>query len=214
MSAERSFAVIPAAGKSTRMGRPKLALPLGGCTVLQRVLAAVREGGVRETVVVLGPHVAELAPLAEAAGAYALLLPEETPDMRATVERGLRWLEERFCPAPEERWLLLPADHPTLDPDLVRRLLAARAAGRSLVIPTFQGKRGHPAVIAWRHVAGIRALPPGEGLNRYFRQHEGETLEVPVESADVLCDLDTPEDYERLRQRWEGLPLGSVRASG
>jgi molybdenum cofactor cytidylyltransferase len=203
MSADRTFAVIPAAGKSTRMGKPKLALPLGGRSVLERVVEAVRGGGVGETVVVLGPHVRELTPLAEAGGAHALLLSEETPDMRATVEHGLRWLEEHFQPTPEDRWLLLPADHPTLDADLVRLLLAAPAACRSLVIPTFAGRRGHPAVIGWGHVARIRALPQGEGLNVYFRRHGADTLEVPVECADVLCDLDTPEDYERLRRRWE-----------
>src|SRR5262249_26069528 len=38
------------------------------------------------------------------------------------------------------------------------------------------------------------------GLNVYLRQHAAETLELPVDSADVLCDLDTPEDYERLRR--------------
>jgi molybdenum cofactor cytidylyltransferase len=198
--APRCFAVLPAAGKSTRMGRPKLALPLGERSVLERVVDAVRRGGVEAVVVVIGPHVPELVPLAEAAGAHALLLPEETAEMRATVEHGLRWLEDHFCPSPADRWLLLPADHPTLDAELVRRLLEARAsaAGRSIVIPTFAGRRGHPAVIDWKHVAGIRALPSGQGLNRYLRQQEGETLEVPVESAAVLCDLDTPEDYERL----------------
>jgi molybdenum cofactor cytidylyltransferase len=206
MSAERTFAVIPAAGQSARMGRPKLSLPLGGRSVLERVVEAVRRGGVEATVVVIGPHVPELVPLAEAAGAVPVLLPEQTPDMRATVEYGLRWLEERFRPAPADLWLLLPADHPTLDGALVRRLLEARANTpyHSLVIPTFEGRRGHPAVIDWRHVAGIRALPQGEGLNRYFRRHAGQTLEVPVESADVLCDLDTPEEYEQLRRRWEG----------
>src|SRR5262245_52670427 len=144
----RSFAVIPAAGQSTRMGRPKLSLPPGGRTVLERVVAAVRQGGVGATVVVIGPHVPELVPLAEAAGATPLLLAEQTPDMRATVEHGLRWLEERFRPAPEERWLLLPADHPTLDAALVRQLLEARSSRTdcSLVIPTFAGRRGHPAV--------------------------------------------------------------------
>jgi CTP:molybdopterin cytidylyltransferase MocA len=187
------------------MGRPKLALPLGGRSVLERVALAVRLAGVEAVVVVVGPHVPELVPLAEAAGAHALLLSEETADMRATVEHGLRWLEEHIHPAPEDRWLLLPADHPTLDAELVRRLLEARtqAAGRSIVIPTFAGQRGHPAVIDWKHVAGIRALPPGLGLNRYFRQQSEETLEVPVESAEVLCDLDTPEDYERLLRQWQ-----------
>src|SRR5205807_6089865 len=109
-----TFAVIPAAGKSTRMGRPKLALPLGGLTVLERVLGALRRGGVEHPVVVVGPHVRELAPLAQGAGAHVCCLAGETADMRATVEQGLRWLEERFRPRPGDDWLLVPADHPAL----------------------------------------------------------------------------------------------------
>jgi molybdenum cofactor cytidylyltransferase len=199
----RTFGLIPAAGKSVRMGTPKLALPLGGRSVLQRVLAAVRAGGVAETLVVLGPHVAELAPQARAEGAHVLVLPEATPDMRATVEHGLRWLEEHCRPAAEDGWLLLPADHPALDPTVVPRLLEARAAtARSIVLPTCGGKRGHPALIDWRHAAAVRGLPPGQGLNVYFRQQKEQTLEVAVESADVLCDLDTPEDYARLQETW------------
>jgi len=203
-TAQRTFGLIPAAGKSVRMGRPKLALSLGGRTVLERVLAAVRAGGVDETLVVIGPHVAELEPLARREGAHVLALAEETADMRATVERGLKWLEERFAPAADDRWLLLPADHPALDAAVVRRLLAARAnSERSIVLPTFEGKRGHPALIDWLHVAALGALPPGEGLNVYFRQQKEQSLEVPVASGDVLLDLDTPEDYARLQAVWQ-----------
>jgi molybdenum cofactor cytidylyltransferase len=205
-----TFAVIPAAGKSLRMGRPKLALPLGDRTVLERVVASLREAGVEHVLVVIGPHVPELAPLAARAGAHVLQLAEETPDMRATVEAGLRWLEERFRPRPDDRWLLVPADHPTLDPSLVRVLLAerVRAPDKSIVVPVHDGRRGHPTLIDWKHVGGMRSLPAGQGLNVYLRQHAAETREVPVDSADVLCDLDTPEDYERLRQ---GFAEGTFR---
>lgn len=197
-----TLAVIPAAGKSVRMGRPKLALPLGDSTVLERVVASLREGGAEHVLVVVGPHVPQLLPLAGRAGAHVLHLPAETPDMRATVEAGLRWLEERFRPRPDDRWLLVPADHPTLDPSLVRLLLRLRAErpDKSIIVPTHDGRRGHPTLIDWRHVAGVRALAAGCGLNAYLRQHAAETLEVPVDSASVLCDLDTPEDYERLRR--------------
>jgi molybdenum cofactor cytidylyltransferase len=200
-----SFAVLPAAGKSIRMGRPKLALPLGESTVLERVVASLRHAGVDHIVVVIGPHVPQLAPLAERVGAHVLQLPEETPEMRATVEAGLRWLEDRFHPRPDDFWLLVPADHPTLDPYLVRMLLwePVETRGASIVVPTHGGRRGHPTLIAWKHVAGMRALPAGEGLNLYLRRHGTETREMLVDSADVLCDLDTPEDYERLRHAFE-----------
>jgi molybdenum cofactor cytidylyltransferase len=201
-----TFALLPAAGKSTRMGRPKLALPLGGRTVLEHAVAALRQAGIEHVLVVVGPHVPELIPLAEAAGADVCRLAAETPDMRATVEHGLRWLEERFHPGPDDAWLLSPADHPALDATVVRCLTQARAAHpeRSIFVPVFEGRRGHPTLIGWKHVAGIRAHPAGQGLNTYLRGHTAETLEVPVASAEVLCDLDTPEDYERLLRRWHG----------
>jgi molybdenum cofactor cytidylyltransferase len=197
-----TFAVIPACGRSTRMGRPKLSLEIGGRTVLEHVLHALRLGGVDSILVVVGPHVPELALIAEAHGVDVCRLPEETADMRATVEAGLTWLEQRFQPRPQDDWLLVPGDHPTLDPEVVRRLRQARQHHPSctVFVPTFQGRRGHPTLIGWRHVAGIRAHPPGQGLNTYLRLQGQEVLELTVASAAVLADLDTPEDYERLRE--------------
>jgi CTP:molybdopterin cytidylyltransferase MocA len=74
------------------------------------------------------------------------------------------------------------------------------------VVPVFGGRRGHPTVIRWRHAAGIRGLPPGEGVNAYLRRHAAETLELSVTDPGVLCDLDTPDDYDRLSR---GVDLGS-----
>jgi molybdenum cofactor cytidylyltransferase len=198
------MALIPAGGKSVRMGRPKLLLPLGERMVLEHVVAALRRAEVEHVLVVAAAHLPPIVTVAEKAGAHVLPLAGETPDMRATVEQGLRWLEERLRPRPEDGWLLVPADHPTLDPAVVRHLLEAHAANpdRSIFLPTFQGRRGHPALIAWKHVEGIRSLSPGQGLNVYLREQAAQTVEVPVSSADVLCDLDTPEDYERLLRRF------------
>lgn len=197
----RTFALIPAAGKSTRMGRPKLSLPLGERTVLGHVIAALRRANIDHVLVVIGPHVPELVPIVEAADAEYLLLKEETPDMRATVEAGLRHIEERYSPQPGDAMLLVPGDHPRLNSGVVSLLLEARAGNpkKSIFIPTHQGKRGHPALIDWQHMAGIGSLPPTEGLNRYFRCHDAGTLEVPTDAAEVLVDLDTPDDYDLLR---------------
>ena len=198
-----TFGLIPAAGRSRRMGRPKLALPLAGRSVLEHVVGTLKQAGVGPVLVVLGPPgEIDLAPLAASAGAHTLVLPEPTADMRATVEHGLRWLEERFRPSPEDDWLLVPADHPTLDAAVVGALRRALAAdpGKSIAVPTWLERRGHPALLTWKHVAGIRAHPAGEGLNTYLRRCVAETVEVPA-TPEVLEDLDTPEDYERLLRR-------------
>jgi molybdenum cofactor cytidylyltransferase len=194
-------AVVAAAGASTRMGRPKLALPVGGRPIIERVVTALRDGGANPVVVVVGPHDPTLAPLARAAGAEVCDLAAVTPDMRTTVEHGLFWLEEQYRPRPDDAWLLAPADFPLLDAAVVRQLCEAfrQNPTMSIVIPTHEGRRGHPALIAWRHAVGIRALSAGVGIDAYLRDHVSETHELPVAQAGVVADLDTPEDYERMQ---------------
>jgi molybdenum cofactor cytidylyltransferase len=129
------------------------------------------------------------------------LLDRETADMRATIEAGLDWLEAHWHPTADDCWLLVPADHPRLDPDIIHRLIeASREDPRfSIWVPTYHGKRGHPTLARWAHVPRIRAHRSDQGLNAYFRERAAETREVPVTSAAILEDLDTPEDYQRLR---------------
>jgi molybdenum cofactor cytidylyltransferase len=205
-----TFAVVPAAGHSTRMGRPKLSLPLGDRTVIEHVIVALRTGGVEHVLVVVGPHVPDLEPLATAAGADVLTLAEPTPDMRSTVEQGLRWIEERFHAGPNDPWLLVPADHPVLDPELVRRVVAAGTPERPIVVPAHAGRRGHPTRFAWRHATAVRELPPDQGINALLRACAHEVFELPVTDPTVLCDLDTPDDYARLAAGGFHHPLTNV----
>jgi molybdenum cofactor cytidylyltransferase len=193
------FAIVPACGHSTRMGRPKLALPLGGRTVLDRVVATLREGGAEGVLVVVGPHVPELVPLASGAGAAVLALDTETADMRATVERGIGWIEEHHHPSDDDWWLLVPGDHPAFTSTVLRQLLAARSTAHSIIVPTHGGRRGHPVLLRWLHAAGIRTHPAGSGINSYLRTQAKETLELPVGDPGILSDMDTMADYERLR---------------
>lgn len=198
------FAVLPAGGKSKRMGRPKLSLPLGRRAVLEHVLSALRQARVEHILVVIGPHGAELGSLAKSAGAHVCTLATPCSGMRGAIENGLRWLEERLQPRPEDGWLFVPGDQPAMDPSIVPQLEAAYAAQPqfSIVIPTHKGRRGQPTLFSWKMVAALRAHPAELKLRSFVRQHATETLEVPVDSASVLWDMDTPEDYEWMRQNW------------
>ena len=195
------YALLPAAGQSSRMGRPKLSLPLGNRTVIERVVATIREAGVERILVVVGPCMSELAALASSAGAQVLELAHATPDMRSTIEHGLNWIETSWQPTQRDEFLLVPADHPAMDVQVVRDLLNAPIA--PIRIPTVHGKRGHPTLISWRHVPGIRSIRAGQGLNFYLRQHADSVGEVPVSYETALLDLDTREDYERMQRLFE-----------
>lgn len=192
------FALLPAAGHSTRMGRPKLSLPLGDSTVIEQVIATLRSAGIDRILTVIGPHVSELVSLSTRAGAEALLLANPTQDMRTTIELGLQWIEANWQPSANDAFMLVPADHPVLDQAVIRKLVETESSA-TIRIPTFDAKRGHPTFIGWKHVAGIRALPPDVGLNAYLRAHPDAVREVPVDSETVLLDMDTPDDYERIQ---------------
>ena len=107
----------PAGGleKASRMGRSKLALPVGSSTVLERLVGTLlRRCEIRNILVVPAPEEEHLAALALRAGAKAVRLPKPTNEMRATVAFGLRWLLERGEAVENDSWLLIPADHPAL----------------------------------------------------------------------------------------------------
>jgi molybdenum cofactor cytidylyltransferase len=195
-------AIVPAAGFSRRMGRPKLSLPWAGRSILEHVVATLRASGVARVLVVVGPHVPELIPLARLAGADVHTLTEPTADMRATIERGFDWIEANLPVAPSA-WLLAPADHPLVEPRVVQQLMVSfrEQPAFSIFLPTYRGQRGHPVLLAWRHVTGIRRWKHDEGINSYIRHCAAECCEVPVISENVLSDLDTPEDYQRLLSR-------------
>jgi CTP:molybdopterin cytidylyltransferase MocA len=196
----RTFALIPAAGKSRRMGRPKLQLVWRGKTILEHAVTALIDGGVTSVLVVMAPGDTEQRVLAEKACAEVLELAQPTAEMRDTIERGLEWIEQKYQPSADDGWLLLPADHPGVDKQVVQAILAARAANPhwSILVPAFENRNGHPVWIGWPHVAGIRRMPAGEGVNIYIRQHMSETFLLPLATPAVLLDLDTPEQFSAL----------------
>jgi molybdenum cofactor cytidylyltransferase len=71
------------------------------------------------------------------------------------------------------------------------------------VIPTWNGKRGHPIILATRYRQDVLALGPDQGLNLVTRGHPDDTLELPMSDDDILRDMDYQEEYEAELQRWQ-----------
>jgi molybdenum cofactor cytidylyltransferase len=190
-------AVVPAAGRSERMGRPKLILPLGGETVIARLIRALREGGA-ETIVVVAPPADiagadALAIEASRAGAVVVVAGSATADMRASVELGLDWLVRG--PAPE-CILIAPGDSPGITAELVRRVVdRASAEPGAIVVPRFGGRGGHPVALPWHLAAEVRDLPEGTGVNALLAARADRVLMLDVDEPGTTADLDTPDDY-------------------
>jgi molybdenum cofactor cytidylyltransferase len=203
----RIFAILPAAGKSRRMGQPKLLLPVGKTTVINRVVRTLMQANVDGVFVVVRPDDEPLHQAAQQAGATVIRPATPPADMRQSVQYALDYLAEHHHPQENDGWLLIPADHPSLELDVLETLLHnSPPSPQAITIPTYEGRRGHPTLFPWRLAAEVPQLPPDQGLNRLVRAHAENVREIPVSAQSILWDLDTPQDYQQLLARLNDQP--------
>ncbi len=202
----QTFAIIPAAGRSRRMGRPKLLLPWGERTIIEHVVDVWRASQVGHVVLIVHPQDDQVADLGRRAGAIVVQPAVAPAEMKVSVRLGLEYIAASLNPRPSDAWLLAPADMPGLATATIDRLIVAYrasvdrgAATSSIVAASVGGRRGHPVLFPWRLAGEIERLAADEGLNVLLARNPFETVDAG--EAAVLEDLDTPEDYERLRAR-------------
>lgn len=194
-----SLAIVPAAGASRRMGRPKLLLPWGGRTVIGSLVAALREGGAARVLLVVAPANEELAAWGRERDVEVAVNHSPEGGMLSTIRAGLAAAGGATALSTAQRPVLIaPGDLPALSPLTVRSVLAALAAGAPLAVPLRQGRRGHPLGIAPHLLREIDHLDPAIGLRHLLLLHPSDLVEVPVDDPGAVADLDTPEDYARL----------------
>lgn len=189
-----TVALLPGAGASRRMGRPKLLLPYRDGTIVGAVVEALRGGGVSKIVLVTSPGDEDLRAWAREAGVLAAVNQDPGRGMLSSIREGIAALGEI-----REILLVSPADLPALRSETVAALVRRmEETGAHLAMPVYRGKRGHPLAIAPALIPEIDTLDPDVGLRQLRDRHEDRLLEMEVEDAGVVLDVDTPEEYARI----------------
>lgn len=194
----RSFAIVPAAGASRRMGRPKLLLPWRGATVIDRVLDIWLASRVSRVAVVVRPGDEALERTCRGRDVDVVVPRQPPPEMKDSVLAGLEHVAARYQPAAEDVWLLAPADMPRFRSETIDLLLQQHDPRTPrILVPRFEQRRGHPILLPWPLAGEVAALAADEGIRALLERHPPRY--VSCADADILEDVDTPEDYERLR---------------
>jgi molybdenum cofactor cytidylyltransferase len=189
-------AIVLAAGKSERMGRPKALLPLRGKTFLENILAAISSSPVEETCVVVGHHRDEIERHV-VPPARIIFNPDYEQGMITSLQAGIRSLPSRTSGA-----LLFLVDHPLVDSETIALLVRKVGADR-IVLPTFEGRRGHPVLFGSAILQEILGLSASQGANIVVHKDPDRIVEVSVNSPGILVDVDTPEDFLKLQSEYE-----------
>jgi molybdenum cofactor cytidylyltransferase len=185
------WAVILAAGESRRMGTQKLLLPFAGTTVVGAVVRAALASRAGRTLVVLGADRAAVREETETLEIEFAVNENYPLGMLSSIQAGFKAL-----PTDAEAAVVMLGDQPFLPAKVVDAVIEAyRTSGKGIVIPVFGGRRGHPVLVDMKYRDEVLGLDPAEGLRRLMRAHPGDIREVDVDDADILRDMDTPEDY-------------------
>jgi CTP:molybdopterin cytidylyltransferase MocA len=188
------------------MGELKATLPLGKGTVLEQCLGLFGDCGIKDLVVVTGHRREEIAAIAERAGARVVHNPDFASGMYSSIRTGVRHISDR-----SSGFFLLPVDIPLVRSGTIRLLIRSFSTlPFRITYPVFDGKRGHPPFIARdlipaiiknkRPMGGLRSL-----LATVEKKRPQQVAEVTVPDANILFDMDTPEDYRTCLRRFTQL---------
>jgi molybdenum cofactor cytidylyltransferase len=191
-------AIVLAAGTSTRMGRAKQLLPLGGTTVLAQTLDKVRSARVAEIILVLGASaeaIRQQLPPSLLDGLKVVVNQAYGKGMASSLHEGLAALDQRSDAA-----LIILGDQPFIRPQTLDQIVDGYRRSRAkIVIPSYQGNRGNPVLLDRSVFSEVMALEGDVGCRAIFGNHLEAILKVEVEDKGVLLDIDDQDDYERLK---------------
>jgi molybdenum cofactor cytidylyltransferase len=170
-------------------------------TLIHRVVRNLVEAGVGSIIVVTG-HAADeiLTALADLPVTFTHNSNYDAGGMLSSVQTGLKAL-----PASAKASLIVLGDQPLIHSDTIRGLIdAMKSSEATIAIPSHDGKRGHPVLIARPLFDEVLALGHADTLKTLITRHEKEVLELPVNDPYTTTDVDTPQDYEVLVSSLQG----------
>lgn len=196
LRAPRIAALVLAAGRSTRMGGVnKLLADVNGVPLVTRTVDAVLASHARPVVVVTG-HEADGVRAALAGRSVVLAHnPDFTEGLSTSLRAGLA-----AVPADCDGVAVCLGDMPQVTAAVLNRLIAAYnpTEGRSICVPTFDGKRGNPVLWDRSFFAGMARVAGDTGARHLLGDHADRVCEVPMDGDGILTDVDTAEGLARL----------------
>lgn len=173
------------------MGKCKQLLPFEGKTVIAHCLETLLAGGIEELIVVVSPAGEKVARAARDYPTQVVRNAEPDGDMAASVRTG----RDVLSPAVTGVVVAL-CDYPLVTAGTIACLVAAhRLNPAGIIIPSHNGRRGHPPLFPRKLLDKLTAP---RTLRDLLRENVERIEHMAVADQGVLIDMDTPEDYQRV----------------
>jgi molybdenum cofactor cytidylyltransferase len=187
-------AVILAGGESRRMGSAKALLPYNHHTFVEHLVEVTRHPRVGVQRVVVGAHAKEIRERAGLDAATVVENPDWEQGQLSSIKAAIRSLEG----VETEGMLLALVDHPLISSGVIASLIRAfDKTKKPIVLPIFNGKRGHPVIFASSLYKELLAAPLDTGARVVVWNHSLEVHEVPTDEEGVIMNLNDPDSFRR-----------------
>ena len=188
--------LVLAAGRSTRMGRPKQLAQLDGRPMLEHVLAALEAAPVDRVVVALGAHAGTILERVDLHGAEPLLIEGFQAGMGHVLARAVRALGEA------DAVVVCLADQPLVGPAVIAELVAAwRAGACPVVAAAYGGRHGNPKLFDRTVLAELAELGGDAGARELLAAHPEWVTAVEVGALGDDADVDDEDGLARVAAR-------------
>ena len=192
--------VILAAGLSTRMGQSKIILPWGSKSVVGTIIDSFKKTRIRQIIVVTGGYRDEVEAEVAKFNAEIVFNPDfKNGEMIRSFQVGMSILN------PECSGVFVAlGDQPEIDViDILGIMDKSDVFPDKLIIPSYSMRRGHPWLVPKVFFNEIRIIRTPDTMKTFIQKHEREIEYYLVQKSNILADLDTPEDYQRLKPKKE-----------
>lgn len=198
--------VILAAGASSRMGRPKAALPLTdrGDTFTSRLIRTFLAAGMPQVVVVTGAWPDAVRRAAGPADCRVRVIhnPDWEQGQLTSLLAGLGMRSPTTREADVEAAVVTLVDVPLVRPATVATLVRQWRHTRAPIVRPARGDlHGHPVIFDRSLFTALRAADPDQGAKAVVRRHADAILNVPIDDDGAFLDVDTMADYDAIRLR-------------
>ena len=197
--APRIGAIVLAAGQSRRMGRiNKLLAEVDGVPMVTRAADAAKASKATPVIVVTG-HEAQR--VRGALGRKRKIVVVHNPDYAEGLSTSLcAGLD--VMPGEIDGVLVCLGDMPRIKATHLNRLIDAfnPTEGRTICVPTFNGKRGNPVLFAKRYFVEMRTIAGDVGARHLIGEYANDVAEVEMDDEAVLTDVDSPDALTALTQ--------------
>ncbi|MCW3490138.1 molybdenum cofactor cytidylyltransferase [Dethiobacter alkaliphilus] len=191
------YAIVLAAGTSSRMQTPKQLLTYQGRPLIRHTVETIVKSKAERVLVVVGAEAQEVCAALEGLPVQIVVNERYAQGQSTSVKKGLAALTDK-----EPHGVLFAlGDQPLLKSETIDTLINSFLEYNGIIVPYYQQAPGNPVIFAQKYLPEFNSLSGDMGGRAVIKRFAKNVRRVDVADEGVVIDIDTRQDYEKLLGR-------------